>query len=136
MKKYVFTGKTRPSASGGLLHQIRAVHDIPSILVKAGDLGGWIENEDNLSHSGDCWVFPNAEVYEDARVYEDASIYEGAVSGQARVHGNAKLYKNVAVYEYADISGDTKLIGPIHIYGEAKLNNPGTIDKSIHGCPA
>jgi dUTPase len=27
-----------------------------------GEIGGWIENEDNLSHCGDCWVYGDAEV--------------------------------------------------------------------------
>ena len=36
------------------LTQIRALRDFGA--VKAGDLGGWIESEKNLSQGGDCWV--------------------------------------------------------------------------------
>ena len=48
--------------------------------VKKGDLGGWIEKEDNLSQEGDCWVFGDAWVYGDAR-----SIVTGKQIGRAHV---------------------------------------------------
>lgn len=28
--------------------------------IKEGDLGGWIERDVNLSHSGNAWVYGNA----------------------------------------------------------------------------
>lgn len=36
------------------MHRIRAVRDFGT--VKAGDLGGWLEKEENLSHDGEAWV--------------------------------------------------------------------------------
>mgnify|MGYP001264415659 CR=1 FL=1 len=61
-KKYEFTGETREHL-GCTLHRIRALVAIASIGVSAGDLGGWIEAEKNLSHDGDAWVYGNAEVF-------------------------------------------------------------------------
>ena len=52
--------------------------------VKAGEFGGYIENEDNLETSGDAWVSGNAQVYGNARVSGDA-----LVSGDAWVSGDA-----------------------------------------------
>ena len=46
MKKYEMI----PDESG--LYRIRALIDIPAYGVEAGDLGGFIEKEDNLSHDG------------------------------------------------------------------------------------
>lgn len=60
MKKYEFTGETKEFL-GHTLHRIRAVIDFGD--VKAGDLGGWIEKEENLSHEGNAWVCGNAEVW-------------------------------------------------------------------------
>ena len=37
-------------------YRIRALRDIPRHNVKAGDVGGWIESEYNLSQDGDAWV--------------------------------------------------------------------------------
>ena len=75
MKKYEFTGETK-AFNGTTLHRIRALKDFG--YVEAGDLGGWIEKEENLSHDGRCWVYGTARVYGNAQV-----------SGYARVFGNA-----------------------------------------------
>jgi hypothetical protein len=59
-KRYEFTGETEVYA-GHTLHRIRAIVDMPAIGVSVGDLGGWIESEDNLPHDGTAWVFPAAK---------------------------------------------------------------------------
>ena len=70
------------------LYRIEATKDIEKFGVKAGDLGGYIEKEDNLS--GKAWVYGDAEVYGNARVYGDAEVYGNAnVYGDARVSGDA-----------------------------------------------
>ena len=51
--------------------------------VNTGELGGYIENEDNLSQEGNCWVHRNAIVYGRARVRDNAQIMDCAkVCGQ------------------------------------------------------
>ena len=55
------------------LYQIQALRDIGSD-VKAGDLGGWIEKESNLSQDGEGWVYGNAWVYGDAWVFGKARM--------------------------------------------------------------
>ena len=42
------------------LHRIRAKKDFGD--VKAGDLGGWIEKEDNLCIDGNAWVYGDADI--------------------------------------------------------------------------
>ena len=71
MKKYEFTGEVKKFC-GSTLHQIRAVKDFA--IVKAGDIGGWIEKEENLRHDGNAWVCGDALVYGNARVYGDAEV--------------------------------------------------------------
>ena len=70
--KYEFTEETI-KVSGKVLHRIKAVRDFE--FIKAGELGGYIEKEENLSHEGNCWVSDGAAVYGNARVYGDAKIY-------------------------------------------------------------
>ena len=72
MRKYEFTEETK-NVFGVILHRIKALRDVGN--VKAGDLGGWIEKEDNLSHEGYCWVYGDAAVYGNAEVYGDAAVY-------------------------------------------------------------
>ena len=64
------------------LFRIRALNSFGN--VKAGDIGGYIEKEENLSESGNSWVYGNASVYGNAMVYGNASVY-----GNARVSGDA-----------------------------------------------
>lgn len=50
--KYKLTNESMINAAGKKLFRIKALVDIEEYGVKKGDLGGWIEKEDNLSQSG------------------------------------------------------------------------------------
>ena len=58
------------------LYRIEALNDFSN--VKKGDLGGFIESEDNLSQEGDCWVYDKAKVFGKAKVYDNAIIRANA----------------------------------------------------------
>ena len=77
MKKYELTKETKVIGDKTLF-RIRALRSFGDI--KAGDLGGFIENERNLSHEGNAWVGDNAKVGGNAKV-----------SGNDRVGGNARV---------------------------------------------
>lgn len=51
IKKYELTNETITLKNGVVLHRIRALKSF-GVVVTKGDLGGWIEKEDNLSHNG------------------------------------------------------------------------------------
>lgn len=90
MKKYEFTGETKTFDNGVTLQRIRAAVSFGS--VKAGDTGGWIEKEKNLSHCGNAWVCDDAKVYGNAKVYGDAWVCDDAeVCGDAKVCGDAEV---------------------------------------------
>lgn len=75
--KYEFTGEVK-NIGGKILHRICAVRDIPEHNVKAGDLGGWIEAERNLSQKGAAWVADSALVMDSARVTGKARVMDSA----------------------------------------------------------
>ena len=100
MKKYELTDITIEQ-SGVTLYRIRAVRAIKAFGVKKGDLGGYVEKEENLSQSGNAWVSDNASVYGDASVSDNASVY-----GDAWVYDNAWVSDNASVYGDARVSGD------------------------------
>lgn len=84
--KFEFVDGDTIEFSGTTLRRIRALRDIPEFNVKVGDLGGYLEKEENLSPKGACWVFCDAWVSGDARVYGDAQVYGDAwVSGDAGI---------------------------------------------------
>ena len=79
MKKFEFTGETKTINlffRTATLHRIRAVAEFG--LVKIGDLGGWIEKEENLSHEGKAWVCGDAKVWGNAEVCGDAKVWGNA----------------------------------------------------------
>ena len=71
MRKYELTDETK-TYFGRTLHRIKAIVDF--CCIKAGEIGGWIETEDNLSQYGDSWVSGDARVYGNAWVYGDAQV--------------------------------------------------------------
>ena len=118
-KKYEFTGVTKETWAGPL-HQIRAIRDFGN--VKAGDIGGWIEKEENLSHDGDCWVFGDAEVYGNAVVYGNARVFgDAGVHGDAKVYGDARVFGDAEVYGNAVVYGDARVFGNARVYGNARV---------------
>lgn len=84
MKKFKLTSEFIVDISGVKLFRIKALIEFGN--VKAGDLGGYIEKEENLSHMGNAWVSGNAQVFGDARVSGNAWV-----SGDAWVSGNAQV---------------------------------------------
>lgn len=110
MGKYEFTGETKQT---GILENItvkrvRATADFGE--VKAGNLGGWIEKEENLSQDGNAWVYGDAEVYGDAKVWGDAEVCDNAkVYGNAKVWGDAEVYDNAEVYK----KNHVLIVGPV-----------------------
>ena len=71
-KKYELTDETI-NIGNVTLHRIRAVRDFGD--VKAGDLGGFIEKEENLSHEGDCWVYDTTWLSGDGVLSGDALVW-------------------------------------------------------------
>ena len=86
MKKYELTKETKV-IGGKTLFRIRALRSFGDI--KAGDLGGFIENERNLSHEGNAWVGDNAKVNGYAQVGGNARV-----GGYARVSGDGLINSN------------------------------------------
>jgi hypothetical protein len=113
MKKYEFTGEVKVKF-GVTFKRIRALIDFGN--VKKGELGGFIEKEENLSYAGNAWVYGDAMVYGNARVYGNAMVYGDAeVYGDAMVYGNARVYGNAMVYGNAEVysNADYMVIGII-----------------------
>ena len=87
-KKYELLQDQTIEWRGRTLYRICALRDFGS--VHAGDVGGYIECEHNLSQNGNAWVYGDAQVYGDAWVYGNAQVYGDAwVYGDAQVYGDA-----------------------------------------------
>lgn len=131
-KKYELTSKTLQYA-GHTLHRIKALKDFGAI--KAGELGGWIEKEENLSQYGNAWVHDNAKVYGDAKVYDNAEIFGDArVRDKVEIFDNAKVYGEVIVYDNAKVYGDAKIYGDAFVYDRANVYSNAKIYNEASVC--
>ena len=110
-KKYEFTGETKVEL-GITFNRIKALRNFGS--VTAGEIGGWVESEKNLSHAGSCWV------------YDDAQI-----SGNARISGNAHIWGNARISGNARIWGDAQISKPHHVLNVIGLNYDLTLTPQL-----
>ena len=119
MKKYELTAEFIEKW-GKKLFRIKALISFGS--VEVGELGGYVEKEDNLAQDGNAWVYGNAEVYGNARVCGNAWVYGNArVCGDAEVYGNARVCGDAWVYGNAEVYGDAEVYGNAEVYGDARV---------------
>lgn len=116
-RKYEFTGETNQLG----LNRIRAIRSFSGIM--AGELGGWIGSEDNLSHEGNAWVADNAMVLDAARVSGDALLM-----GQAKAAGNAIITDSATVKDHAIIKNSASISGQAEIFDRAICGGDAVID--------
>lgn len=139
-KKYKLTKETM-CFDGVTLHRIQALKDFGN--VDAGELGGWVESEKNLSQSGDCWIAMEAKAYGGAEIGDNAILTRKAiacgnsticndtlVSDESIIRGFTYLYGNVEVYGKSVIDGDARLHGNVKVIG-AKVIDAEVYDRVI-----
>ena len=116
---------------GHTLYRIRALRSFSYI--KTGDLGGFIESENNLSYDDGCWVYEHAWVHEHAWVYGNAQIYGHAhIAGASRVGGNAWVGGRVNICKRARVSGNAHVSGNARVGGKAWVCGDAYIDSMYH----
>ena len=111
MKKYEMLLEEKVlKIDGRKLYRIRALKDFGN--VKEGDLGGWIESEDNLSHEGSCWITDEARVFDDALICDDAIIRDHAkIYGSSKIHGKSEVSGRAVVYGMAKVCNSKTISG-------------------------
>ena len=130
---------------GHKLYRIQSLRSFSD--VEEGELGGYIESEDNLSHDGMCWVYDEAKVFGNAKVYNNACVYSYAevfgnakVCNNAEVRGDAKVFDcaevlDAEVFGNAEISGNAKVFGDAKVCGNAKVYGKAEVrgDAKVYG---
>src|SRR5450759_3138568 len=97
-KKYELVPDQQVSVAGTTLYRRRARKDFGK--VKAGNLGGFVGSERNLSQDGDCWVADEGQVYDEAVVSDDEQVYgRGRVYGHGRVGDRGQVLGSGQVFE-------------------------------------
>ena len=110
------------------LHRIRALRDIGE-KVKAGDLGGFVECEENLSIEAgdDAWIFDDAIACEDSHVDKDSRLFGSVVvCGNAYISQGSSLSGHARAEDCAYIRG-ADLCGHARASGSSMiLDSPDT----------
>ena len=130
MKKYKLIKSDFKVEFGVKLFRIKALKDFGD--VKKGDLGGYVESENNLSQENNAWVFGEAQVYGNALVFGGVRVYgEAQVYGKARVYGKALVSGGVHVSGEAQVSGKAHVFGEAHVFGGALVSGEAQATKKV-----
>lgn len=128
MKKYELTSEIK-NHIGHKLHRIKALKDFG--YVKAGELGGWVESEKNLSQNETAWIFDEAKVYGNAKIYDCAEVHDNVlIYDDAEVFGHAKISDNAEVFHNAKICDRARVHGYVNVYNDAQIYD----EADVCGC--
>ena len=107
MRKYKLTDETR-TLNGTILYRIEALRDFND--VKAGDKGGFVKSEENLSHRGTCWVYDNAIATGCTLVMDDATMHDYAsLRGHSSMWEHSEMWDYAAMWEYSSLRDHASL---------------------------
>ena len=120
-KKFKLSEISIEIGKGRKLYRIQALKDFSN--VKAGEYGGFVEFEENLSQEGNCWLYNNATAYGGAHVCEDATVCDmSIVSEESRVYGSACIVGRCHIHGKSEVYENASLNGTVTVYGEAKIH--------------
>lgn len=125
-KKYKLVKEDTIEVDGRTLYRIKSLKRFNDVFV--GDLGGYVESEQNLSHEYNCWIYNNSMVYDKAKI-----TYNAMVRGyNCRVYESAWIYGNATIYDSVEVSGDAEVYDWARIYNNVKIfGNAKVCDDAI-----
>lgn len=94
-------------------------------IVPPGELGGYVESEENLSQFGDAWIYDDACVFDAARVSDSA-----IVAGDAKVHGRAQVCECAVVSGKAEVLGSARVCDCAFVGGHSSVGGTSLVSGS------
>ena len=73
------------------VYRIKALKNFSDVM--KGDIGGFVENENNLSQEGSCWIYGNSEVFGNSIIKDDAKIF-GSLISNSIIENNSCIYNS------------------------------------------
>lgn len=83
-KKYKITEHSHPRYPW--LHRIQALKTVNE-WIAAGDLGGYVQSERNLSQEGECWIYDDAVCCGEAVIQKDGKGFSPLIAGNSQIYG-------------------------------------------------
>ena len=132
-KKYKLSNITM-KFEGRTLYRIMASKDFGD--VRKGELGGWVQSENNLSQKGNCWIYNNAKCMDNARVFDNSLMFDRSemhdntiIYDYSRMHGNSamfdnsKMYGNSAMYGYSTMLDYATMCGNSEMHDHSEMHD-------------
>lgn len=119
-KKFKLREDLTMTYNGHKLYRIELLRDFRNL--KKGDLGGWVENEKNLSQKGNCWIYHEAMVYGNARVCGNAII-----TNNSQIYDNAQIFDDVTIFDNVKVFGNSKIYDNVILSGNAQIFEYATL---------
>jgi len=120
MLKYEILEQAHQLPDGRKVYRIKAVRDFGN--VKKGEIGGFVEADDNLSHDGLCWIANDAMALGRSRISGDALLRDRARIGDrvmltdhCIVQDDARLSEFVFAYGHCTIGAQSMLAGAVTV---------------------
>ena len=116
-KKFELVDDDTVVVDGVTLYRVRAVRDFGGtrrgrrVVVKRGELGGYVASEDCLSQDGLAWV------------YSDAKIVDGYVGGSSSLFGRAVLKGGGRLVHDVELRDDVMVDGQVVLNGVITLRD-------------
>lgn len=114
-----------------LLYRIVATKSFstPYRKINAGDFGGLVSSEENLSQDGNCWIFYDAIVVEDAFVRDNAMVCGSAVvADSALIKGNAFVSGESVISDFATVRDAAIVTGKSSVFGHALISDNAIVN--------
>lgn len=126
--KYTICRSKYKIIDGITVYRIKCVNSFycHGTLISKGDIGGYVENDYNLSQHGCCWIFDDAVVRGNARLTNSATVKNNAI-----VEDNAEVCEFSHIKDNALIKGTSKICGNSIIEKYTVLDNAFVMDSSI-----
>lgn len=108
-----------------------------SPVVHVGELGGYVETEDNLSQQGSCWLFDSAKIKDGGRVIDNAIVYDKAMVGRNSIVCGDSIIKDRCFVTNQSVIADSTLEGNVivtrqsSIHSGVFLSGDIEVDKSV-----
>jgi len=122
MRKYTLDKNDSREILGRTVYRIKRISD--------GLIGGWLQSEGNLSHTGNCFAYDDCVVMEDAFVTDHAEIRGNVlmkdfarIGGCARAEGEINICGNTVIRDKVQISGRGRIDRNVKIFGKAHITD-------------
>lgn len=100
-------------------NRIKALVDIEGV-VRAGQYGGIVDNEENLSHFGKCWISEKGKALGNSRVIDDALIVDSTIKDRAVASHASKITNGSIISGQSKVSGSSEIVNS-KIQGTSKI---------------